>query len=198
MADLTLAERLQPSLLDRLTDAEPRKLVESREARVIDMRRLREILQRDLSWLLNTFDNSAGIDEERFPHAARSTLNYGVREVAGEYATQARAQMVRAAIVRAIERFEPRIRAETLVVEVRAEKAGAQMVMDFDIRAEMWAQPLPMELYLRSAVDLSSGAVRIDRPAEGLARLRGAQSAGAGSRTDVGSEGPSGPRAGPG
>ena len=45
-----MSERLQPSLLDRLTDEEPTSQVESRDARVIDIRRLREIVQRDLSW----------------------------------------------------------------------------------------------------------------------------------------------------
>ncbi|MEX0301416.1 MAG: type VI secretion system baseplate subunit TssE, partial [Leisingera sp.] len=35
MADKTLAERLQPSLLDRLTDNAPGDLKETRESRVI-------------------------------------------------------------------------------------------------------------------------------------------------------------------
>ena len=49
-----MSERLQPSLLDRLTDDDATNAAESREARVIDIRRLRDIVQRDLSWLLNT------------------------------------------------------------------------------------------------------------------------------------------------
>ena len=54
MADKNIAERLQPSLLDRLTDDAPGDLQEARDMRVIDIRRLREIVQRDLSFLLNT------------------------------------------------------------------------------------------------------------------------------------------------
>ena len=52
MADKTLTERLQPSLLDRLTDLEPEAKTESRDSRVINIRRLREIIRRDLAWLL--------------------------------------------------------------------------------------------------------------------------------------------------
>jgi hypothetical protein len=36
-----------------------------------------------------------------------------------------------------------------------------------------------MELYLRSAVDVITGEVRLDRPAEGLRTLRGAGAASA-------------------
>lgn len=38
MADLTPKERLQPSLLDRLTDDEPDKQHEAREQRVMNIR----------------------------------------------------------------------------------------------------------------------------------------------------------------
>ncbi|NEK71136.1 MAG: type VI secretion system baseplate subunit TssE, partial [Xanthomonas perforans] len=42
MAELTTTERLQPSLLDRLTDTAPSQRDESREQRVISATRLRE------------------------------------------------------------------------------------------------------------------------------------------------------------
>ena len=54
MADLTPQERLQPSLLDRLTDSAPDTKRESRDRRVLSMRRLRSAVLRDLAWLLNT------------------------------------------------------------------------------------------------------------------------------------------------
>ena len=38
MSDKMIAERLQPSLLDRLTDNDPTELKERREDRVIDLR----------------------------------------------------------------------------------------------------------------------------------------------------------------
>ena len=163
MSDQTLTERLQPSLLDRLTDDDPGNVKETRDSRVIDLRRLRDIIQRDLSWLLNTFDNSSLVDADRFPHVINSVLSYGVREVAGEYATQARAQMIRESIHRAIEKFEPRIIRGTLAVLLRENAGEGQQVVTFDIAAEMWAQPLPLELYLRSQVDITTGELRLER-----------------------------------
>ena len=58
MAELLQSERLQPSLLDRLTDEEPLANNESREQRVLSSRQLRLSVLRDLRWLLNT----TGID----------------------------------------------------------------------------------------------------------------------------------------
>ena len=163
MADNAENERLQPSLLDRLTDREPGSQKEGREDRVIDIRRLREIVQRDLGWLLNTTDSGSMIDAERYPNVARSVLNWGVTEVAGDYSTEARAELIRRSIRRAIETFEPRLRAGSTDVQMRAADVGNQTVISYDIRADMWAEPVPMELYLRSEVDVTTGEIRIER-----------------------------------
>ena len=52
MADL-FGERIQPCLLDRLTDENPEAVKESRNERVISVKRYREGVLRDLIWLLN-------------------------------------------------------------------------------------------------------------------------------------------------
>ncbi|MGC1506787.1 MAG: type VI secretion system baseplate subunit TssE [Sulfitobacter sp.] len=164
MAEKMLAERLQPSLLDRLTDEEPTQKQESRAHRAIDITRLREIIKRDLSWLLNT--NSLGakiLDPERYPNAAKSVLNYGVREVAGEYSTSVRAELIRKSILNAISVHEPRIIMGSTAVELRTEQAKGETQIAFDIHADMWAQPVPLELYLRSKVDVTTGEISLDR-----------------------------------
>lgn len=163
MSDKTLTDRLQPSLLDRLTDNEPGSAVESRDDRVIDLRRLREIITRDLSWLLNTSDNTAQIDVVRYPNVVNSVLNFGIREIAGDYSNTERIQKIRSSIRAAIERFEPRIKPGTLDVILRDDIQGNQAIVAFDIRADMWAQPLPMELYLRSQIDVTTGELTLQR-----------------------------------
>ena len=60
MAELAPRERLQPSLLDRLSDDEPDNAVEPRERRVLSLRTLREGVLRDLAWLLNTHQPAVG------------------------------------------------------------------------------------------------------------------------------------------
>jgi len=62
MAELTQKERLQPSLLDRLTDDEPHSQQEPRDKRVLSMHRLRESVLRDVSWLLNADSMESVVD----------------------------------------------------------------------------------------------------------------------------------------
>lgn len=163
MADKMMSERLQPSLLDRLTDEDPTNLNETRDARVIDIRRLRDIVQRDLGWLLNTNNADGWIDPKRYPLASRSVLNYGVKNVAGNFAAKDMAQMIRKSIAQAIEVFEPRIRKGSAQIEMRSDNVSRNTVISFDIRADMWAEPIPIELYLRSSVDLTTGQVSLER-----------------------------------
>lgn len=163
MADRMLLERLQPSLLDRLTDETPEDRVEPASKRVIDLVRLREITLRDLGWLLNTSNIESEHDLETYPNVARSVLNYGVPELSGSIATINRAVEIRQAIRLAIERFEPRIIPETLEVDMRQEKVGSGAIIAFDIRGELWAEPVPIDLYLRTALDVTTGEVTVRR-----------------------------------
>jgi len=167
MAEHSINERLQPSLLDRLTDDAPDDLKETRDARVIDIRRLREIIQRDLSWLLNTNNSEGIIDPEIYPNIATSTLNFGVHEVAGEFSTAKRAEAIRKSMHKAIERYEPRIKKGSMQVTLAPteKKGGTGTMINYDIRADMWAEPLPLEVYLRSAVDTTTGELTLERKA---------------------------------
>lgn len=173
MSDHKLTERLQPSLLDRLTDDSPGNLQESRDSRVIDLRRLREIIQRDLSWLLNTYDNGSMVPSDQYPQASNSVLTFGVQEVAGEYNIKERAFQIRDSIHRAIEKFEPRIIRGTLSVFLRDSTNQGQSIVTFDIAAEMWAQPMPMELYLRSQIDFTTGELLLERVTTAAGAVRG-------------------------
>lgn len=165
MSDKTIAERLQPSLLDRLTDDDPTNPKESRDSRVIDLRQLRDILQRDLAWLLNTSNSSANIDPDIYPNAFASTINYGIKEVAGDFSTVERAELIRKSILGAVQTFEPRIHPGSLDVQLRVGQGNRESIVSFDIRADMWAQPMPIELYLRSQVDVTTGELELERVA---------------------------------
>lgn len=161
MVDKAQSERLQPSLLDRLTDNKPGELKESRDSRVIDVRRLREIILRDLSWLLNTTNQGALIDFERFPNVRDSVINYGVADIAGGARTNSELTRIQRQLRATIEKFEPRIMPGTLEIKQR-DTQGRNAILAFDIRGDLWAQPVPLELYLRTELDTTSGEVRVD------------------------------------
>lgn len=163
MADRTLTERLQPSILDRLTDDNPEKTSENPSDRVIDIRKLREIIQRDLAWLLNTGNLDSELDADRYPNVVRSVVNYGVPDSTGDFANKQRAAAVRESIRRAVELFEPRLIDGTLSVISRTNDEKRESLIVFDIVADMWAEPVPTELYLRSQFDTTTGHVSLEQ-----------------------------------
>jgi type VI secretion system protein ImpF len=162
MADLTQKDRLQPSLLDRLTDHDPERKQESRDARVLSPSRLRDCVRRDLIWLLNTTHLKALQDLDEHPQVARSVLNYGMPDLAGRTTSSINTTVLEQAIRKAILDFEPRLVARSLRVRLFVdEKQMNHNAMSFDIEAELWAQPLPLRLFLRTSVDLESGSIDV-------------------------------------
>jgi type VI secretion system protein ImpF len=162
MAELTQKERLQPSLLDRLTDDEPASTEEPREKRVLSLRQLRASVLRDLAWLLNAsaFDTVQGLDE--FPEVARSVVNYGMPDLTGRTASTIDVQSLERLLRQAIVDFEPRILAKSVKVRlVLNEQEMNHNAMTFNIEGELWAQPVPLRIYLRSELDLEAGEVRL-------------------------------------
>jgi type VI secretion system protein ImpF len=160
MAELAPRERLQPSLLDRLTDDEPDKAVESRERRVLSVRTLRESVLRDLAWLLNTTNLFSVTDDGKLPHIASSVVNYGMPDISGISVAGMNLADLERGIRQAIWDFEPRLLRQSVVVKALSSEANHNKIM-FEIQGDMWAQPYPERLYLKTEMDLDSAAIRL-------------------------------------
>src|ERR1700759_2576930 len=76
---------LLPTLLDRLRDDTPQRQTEAFDEFAVTRAQMRDILQRDLAFLLNTTSIEDQIDRIRYPEAAASTVNFGVPPLAGQY-----------------------------------------------------------------------------------------------------------------
>ena len=162
MAELTQKERLQPSLLDRLTDDDREQSQESRDKRILSPARLRECVRRDLTWLLNTTHLAALQDLTEQPEVQRSVLNYGMPDFAGRTASSVDVRAMERTISRVIAEFEPRLLKSSVKVRVIADPDKMNHnAMCFQIEAELWAQPLPLRLFLRTEIDLESGAATV-------------------------------------
>jgi len=162
MAELVAKERLQPSLLDRLTDAAPSEKAESREQRVISYRQLRLSVLRDLSWLLNTVAFETMSDLSSAPFVARSVINYGIPALSGANLSTLDGDKLERKIKQAIVDFEPRILASSLNVDIITDKDQmSQKSLSFKIEGDLWAQPLPVHLFIRSDLDLETGEFNV-------------------------------------
>lgn len=164
MATLTTQEKLQPALLDRLIDDDADKSVEARESRLITGRKLRAAVLRDLAWLFNASRPSDEIDPVEMPHAYRSVINFGLPALSGTTASSVSGEDLESRIRDAILAYEPRIIPETLQVSAIL----SDMVLDHhnqiqvEIRGKLWAQPVPLEILLRTAVDLETNETIVE------------------------------------
>ncbi len=156
MPELAVIEKLQPCLLDRLSDDEPNKAQESRAQRVVSLQRYRQGVLRDLLWLFNASahlphegDSSFSIDE--YPEARRSVINFGIRHLLGLMTPSMRD--LEKQLAEALYIFEPRVIRNTLKIRSRLE---ANMVV-LDIEGELWANPVPEQLHIKTMLDIETG-----------------------------------------
>jgi type VI secretion system protein ImpF len=161
MAELAPRERLQPSLLDRLSDDEPR------DRRVMSLRTLREAVLRDLTWLLNTTNLLSVNDTEKLPHISNSVANYGVPDLSGMPVSSVNIGQLERGIRQAIWDFEPRLTRST--VSVKALSSDEHNKLTLEIQADLWAEPYPERLYLKTEMDLEHGEVVISESVSGRA-----------------------------
>jgi type VI secretion system protein ImpF len=160
---LTPQERLQPALLDRLTDDEPDKKLESREHRVMSKARLRQAVLRDLAWLFNATRSETAGNMAAAPLARRSVINFGLPCLSGQTASTLELRDLERGLRDAILDFEPRILPKTLEVRALVEPGDLDHhnVIGVQIHGQLWAQPVPLELLIRTEIDLETGKVQI-------------------------------------
>ncbi len=168
MADLNPRDRLQPFLLDRLTDDQSDQTKESRDKHVFSPRQLKSALMRDLAWLLNTPGpiESDGISE--FPNVASSVLNYGIPDLTGNTASGVSGNALEKAILRAIQTFEPRMDQRSVSVKMLSDgDSDAPNTLALEIRGEVLANQLADPLYVKTEVDLETGQFSLRDRANG-------------------------------
>ena len=156
-------KRLQPALLDRLTDDEPEQRTGDRGARVMSKTQLRQAVLRDLAWLFNAMqplgDEAEPLSAARRARpelrlagavrAARLELDVGdleTRDPPGDPALRA---------------AHPRRHAGGQARMEVGERPRHHNVIGFEIRGQLWAQPVPLEFLLRTELDLETGQVEM-------------------------------------
>jgi type VI secretion system protein ImpF len=155
--------RLKPSLLDRLTDAHPERSVESYEASNLDSDQLKECVRRDLAWLLNTTHLAAVRPLADFPEVRRSVLNYGIPDLAGKTLSGLDRNQLERALRDVLWEYEPRLLRKSVRLRVATEKKEfSHNAIVFYVEAELWSEPVPLPLYLRTEIDLEDGTVNVE------------------------------------
>ncbi len=158
MGQWSLKERLQPSLLDRLTDLHPDKSKESTAQQSMSQKEFKEAVIRDLGWLLNSVSLDVCVDLEAYPEVERSVLNFGLPDISGHTTSTIDVRSVENSVKRAIRQFEPRIIRNSLRVKVHSNPSDmSHNSLVFEIQGAVFGQPSPFQIVLRSELNLECG-----------------------------------------
>ena len=134
--------------------------IESAERRNLSMRRMREYVCRDLVALLNAISLDTTDDLTRYSEVQSSVLNFGMPSLAGTAVVSVDPLETATLIEQAINRFEPRLRKVRVTPEPARDRADGH-ALSFKIDAELWGQPIPQHLVLRTRIDTDSGNVSV-------------------------------------
>ncbi|PHM28595.1 type VI secretion system baseplate subunit TssE [Xenorhabdus budapestensis] len=156
---ITARDRMQPSLLDRLTDNDPDKKKEAISNYLISHSTLRQNVLRDLQWLLNSINCESEQDLTLYPEIRRSVYNFGLEPLAGKRMSEIEWEDIQHKIIKAIHVFEPRIIADELEVSCVSDTDSLNLynTLSIEIKGFLWCVPWPLEFLFRSDIDLENG-----------------------------------------
>jgi type VI secretion system protein ImpF len=151
-------DRIQPCLFDRLIDENPENKRDTLAERAISLKRYREGVLRDIAWLMNSKAHLESEDITDFGEAAHSVLNYGVPDLCGQLAGGMDLRTIEERFISALKAFEPRIIPETLAIRaVRGGESLGPNMLAFEITGDLWANPVPEQLHIKTHIDLETG-----------------------------------------
>lgn len=152
------AETVLPCLLDRLCDDDPENAQAFEGPESFTLARYRQSVMRDLGHLLNSTTHPNAESLEEFPEVFNSVLNFGPPDLTGKNIDAMSKAELENSIRETILKFEPRIFPESLVVSLLPEvKQGTPNVVEFEISALLWSNPMPERFLIKSQIDLDTG-----------------------------------------
>ena len=160
MGDELDSVKKKRSLLRQLDEARAQYSVLSGSVSSLD--ELRDCVKRDLDWLLNARQYAPQEDLDAYPEVAHSVVNYGMPDLTGKTASGTDLHRLERMLKQVITNFEPRIIRQTLTVRLLGDESlFNHNALAFDIEGDLWAEPLPLHLHLRTEIELENGAVTV-------------------------------------
>jgi type VI secretion system protein ImpF len=131
-------------------------------ASVSSFQEIRACVKRDLDWLLNANQYSPQHELVNYPDVGSSVVNFGMPDFTGKTVSGFDPMQIERLLKQVIINYEPRIIRRTLSVKVLADKAMYDHnALVFEIEGELWAEPQPIHLHLRTEFQLEDGYVSV-------------------------------------
>ena len=92
----------------------------------------------------------------------RSVINYGMPDLAGHTASSVEVHALERLLKQAILDYEPRLIRNSVKVKLKlSESRMNHNAMTFDVEADLWADPVPLHMYMKTEIDLEIGDVNV-------------------------------------
>ena len=159
--DENITKQQKKEWLDELKTQRGQLLYLQKSVGTLD--KITDCVKRDLTWLFNT--NNMCEDEllkESYGEIESSVLNYGLPDLTGKTASSINIIELEESIKQTILRFEPRIIPKTLELQLHEdEESMNHNSLIIEIKGDVWTDPVPVHLHLRTQIDLESGNVDV-------------------------------------
>ena len=161
MTKREIERSVQASLIDRLTDYEPKNRSEGHVGYLESARRFKNGLQRDLEWLLNTRRIPVTAPEE-LVEVSRSLYHYGLPDLTSvsRDSPEARERLLRR-VEDAISTFEPRL-ANVSISVVEIEGAEHRRELRFHVEGTLLMDPTPEQVTFDTVLHFGTGQYDVE------------------------------------
>ena len=160
MAKRELERTVQASVLDRLTDEDPRSTVDARVSYGESLRAFKAGVQRDLEWLLNT-RRTTDADVESLEEVRKSLYNFGMPDITSmsRDSLPARAQLLQQ-VEETLALFEPRL-AQVRISMAEVEGELHRRELRFIVEATLRLDPTPEQVMFDTVLHFASGQIDV-------------------------------------
>ena len=131
-------------------------------ASVSSLTEIRACVKRDLDWLLNASQYELQYELHDYPEVENSVINFGLPDLTGKTVSGIDLRTMERMLKHAVINFEPRVIKKTLDVRVLVDRSMFDHnAVCFEIEGQLWAEPEPLYLHLRTEFELESGDVSV-------------------------------------
>ncbi len=160
MAKRELERTVQASVLDRLTDEDPRSTVDPRMTYAESLRAFKAGVQRDLEWLLNT-RRTTDTDVDALEEVRKSLYYFGMPDITSmsRDSLPARTQLLQQ-VEETLALFEPRL-GQVRISMAEMEGELHRRELRFIVEATLRLDPTPEQVMFDTVLHFASGQIDV-------------------------------------
>jgi type VI secretion system protein ImpF len=160
MAKRELERTVQASVLDRLTDEDPRSTVDPRVTYAESLRAFKAGVQRDLEWLLNT-RRTTDTDVDALEEVRKSLYFFGMPDITSmsRDSLPARTQLLQQ-VEETLALFEPRL-GQVRISMAEMEGELHRRELRFIVEATLRLDPTPEQVMFDTVLHFASGQIDV-------------------------------------